>query len=387
MDLELTAEQLMLQETVRKFVREKIAPVVPEYEARGQLSKEAAHGFLKMLQPFGLVGSLVSEEHGGPGLSYLDKAIISFELAKVWPSLSGMVGITSGVALGVDKTENGELREKYLPGLLSGELIGCTCITEPNVGSDPSQISTTAVLDGDHYVINGNKTWISNGSIADVAVVLCRDKSSESGRGGLFNLFVDRSESAFEAREIHKLGLRAFPTSEIFFEDCRVPKGNVLFGIGEGFDKAQRGLIGARVATALTSVAIGEASLEASVEYARERVQFGRPIGKFQVIQTMIADMVIMLEAARHLTFSAFRKLDAGEACRMESSIAKAYACEVGWKIASMAMEIHGAYGYAEEYPVERYFRDARCFTIPDGTTEIQKLVIGREALAMSALK
>lgn len=383
----LNSEQVMLQQTVRKFIKDKIAPVVSEYEAKGSMSKKDAHYFLKMLVPFGYVGSLVAEELGGPGLGFMDKSIIAYELAKIWASLSGIVGITSGATLGVSRTENKGLRDKYLKGLLAGDKIGCMCITEPNVGSDPSNISTTAVLKGDHFILNGTKMWISNGSIADYAIVVCRDKAAQGGRGGIFELFVDKSESPFQTKEIHKMGLKAFPTSEVVFEDCKVPKENVLFPVGVGFDKTQQGLISARIATALTSVAVAEAALEAAIQYAKERVQFGRPIAKFQGIQFMIAEMVIKLEAAKHLTIAAFRKLEAGELCRKESSIAKAYACEVACEIASAAVEIHGAYGLAEEYTVERYFRDARCFTIPDGTTEIQKLIIAREVLGISALK
>lgn len=386
--LNLTEEQSMLQDTARKFIKEKIAPLVNQYEAKGQLCKEDAHHFLKMLQPLGYIGPMVAEEFGGPGLDHISKSVLMFELAKVWPSLAGVAGITSGICLGLSKSTNKELRERYLPGLMSADRIGCMCITEPNVGSDPSNISTTAVLDGDHYVLNGTKMWISNGSIADYAVVVCIDKAAaQAGRGGLFELFVDRSESPFSSREIHKIGLRAFPTSEVVFEDCRVPKENILFPTGVGFEATQKGLIGARIATGVQSCAIAEAALEAAVRYSKERVQWGRPLAKFQGIQFMIAEMKIKLEAAKLLTWNALKQLDEGKPCRLESSICKAYACEVGWRICSTAMEIFGAYGLAEEYNVERYFRDARVFPIPDGTTEINKLVVAREVLGISALR
>ncbi|MEW6440528.1 MAG: acyl-CoA dehydrogenase family protein [bacterium] len=384
MDFDLTEEQRMLQETVRRYLKEKIAPVADEYDRKGPMTKQEAHRFLKDLKPFGYVGTLVPEKHGGPGLGHLDWAVLHEELRGVYAGLGGIVGITSSTSHGISESGNDALIRKTLPGLLEGEKIACTAITEPNVGSDVASVQTRAVPDGGDYVINGTKTWISNGTIADYVAVLATADPSK-GAEGIVQLLVEREVSPFESREIKKMGVRSFPTAELVFEDCRVPRENLLLSSGKAFNRALRGLTFARCNAAIAAVGIAQAAIEAAVRYARERTQFGRPIAKFQLIQEMIADMVSETEAARLLTYKAFFVLDQGGTGRREGSIAKAYATEAAVRVTSKAVQIHGAYGLSEEYPVERYFRDARCYTIPDGTTEIQKLIVGREVLGMSA--
>ncbi len=385
MDFNLTEEQKMLQETVRRYLRDKVAPIADEYDRKGPMTKQEALGFLKDLKPFGYVGTLVPEEHGGMGLSHIDWAVLYEELRGVYAGLGGMVGITSSTGHGISESGNDELMGRTLPGLLSGDKIACTAITEPNVGSDVSAIQARAVLDGDHYVLNGTKTWISNGTIADyVSVVATLDPSK--GVEGICQILVDKEESPFEAREIKKMGVRSFPTAELAFEDCRVPKANLLRAPGKGFKTALRGLTFARCNAAIAAVGIAQAAIDAAVQYARDRTQFGKPIAKFQLVQEMIADMVAETEAARLLTYRAFFVLDQGGTARKEGSLAKAYATEAAVRVTSKAVQIHGAYGLSEEYPVERYFRDARMYTIPDGTTEMQKLIVGREVLGMSAI-
>jgi alkylation response protein AidB-like acyl-CoA dehydrogenase len=384
MDFDLTEEQKMLQETIRRYLRDKVAPLADELDRKGPMTRQEARRFLKDLKPFGYLGTLVSEKHGGPGLRHLDWALLHEELRGVYAALGGVVGITSSTAHGISESGNEGLIGSTLPGLLSGEKIACTAITEPNVGSDVSAIQTRAVPDGDHYVVNGTKTWISNGTIADyVAVVATLDPAK--GAEGIVQLLVEKEVSPFEAREIRKMGVRSFPTAELSFENCRVPKENLLGASGKAFKRALRGLAFARCNAAIASVGIAQAAIDASIRYARERTQFGRPIAGFQLIQEMIADMVAETEAARLLTYKAFYVLDKGGSGRREGSIAKAYATEAAVRVTSKAVQIHGAYGLSEEYPVERYFRDARCYTIPDGTTEIQKLIIGREVLGISA--
>ena len=387
MDFDLNREQKMLQKAVREFIKDKIAPVAAEYDRKGPMSKPDAVKFLKQLEPFGYIGTFVPEKYGGPELSKVDYGIIHLELRKAYASLGGVVGITSTAASVICNAENEMLKEKCLPLMLTGEHIGCLGITEPNVGSDPSSIETTAVLDGDNYIINGTKIWISNGSIADYVVLTAAAESETSGREGICLLLVQKEQSPFEAKEIPKMGLKSFPTSELTFSDCKVPKENLLFPVGQGFDKIQDTLVFARCSASIAGVAIAQAALEASIAHARQREQFGKVIGKFQLVQEMIAEMVIEIDAARLLAFRALLLLDAGKKCRKESSIAKAYACEMVGRVASKAIQIHGAYGLAEEYPLERYFRDARSYTIPDGTTQIQQLIIARETLGLSALK
>ncbi len=384
MDFDFSDEQRMLKETVRRYMEERIIPIAHEYDRRGPLRKEDVLRFLKDLKPFGYVGTLVPEAYGGPGLTHIDWALLHEELRRAYAGLGGAVGIAASTAHGISESKNEPLRDRILPGLLSGERIACTAITEPNVGSDAASVETRAVLDKDHYVINGTKMWISNGTIADyVVVVATLDRSKRAE--GICQILVERDVSPFESREIPKMGVKSFPTAEVVFADCRVPKENLLSPPGGGFKKALRGLTFARCNAAIASVGVAQAAIDASVRYAKERTQFGKFIGQFQLIQEMIAEMIAEVEAARLLAHRAFFLLDKGERCLKEASIAKAFATEAGVRITSKAVQIHGAYGLSEEYPVERFFRDARCYTIPDGTTEIQKLIIGREVLGMSA--
>lgn len=388
MDFNLSKEQTMLQRSVQEYMRKKIVPIADEYDKKGPMSKEDAHRFLKDLIPFGYIGALVPEELGGPGLSYMDSAIITLELRKAYASLGGIAGITSNAAVAIARSDNEMLKEKCLPRLLEADAIGCMALTEPDAGSDPSAMKTSARLEGDNYIINGTKMWISNGSISDYVIVACVDEAREGqGRDSIFRILVEREVSPYQASEITKMGVKSFPTSELVFNNCKVPKENVLRGSGKNFENIQRGLIVARCNAAVACVGIAEAALEAAIKHAKSRTQFGKVIGKFQMIQQLIAEMAIEVEAAKLLTFKAFKLLDEGGFPRKESSIAKAYATEIGWKVASKAMQVHGAYGLSVEYPLERYFRDARCYTFPDGTTQIQHLIIGRELLGMSAIR
>ena len=384
MDFDFTEEQLALQETVRKFLAQKIEPIADEYDRKGPLSKENALKFLKDLKPFGYVGTHVSEEDGGPGLDNVTWGLLFEELRRVYASLGGVVGITSSSTASLAECSNEALKKRLLPGLLSGEKIICTAITEPNYGSDASNVDTKAVLEGDHYRINGTKMWISNGTIADYVIVMAQTNPSK-GAEGISQILVEREKSAYLTREIHKVGVRSFPTAELVFEDCIVPRENLISSMGEGYRNTLKGLNHARANAAIASVGIAQAAVNASVRYAKERTQFKKLIGSFQLIQEMIADMVAEVDAARLLTYRAFFLLDKGVKCRKEVSIAKAFATEMAVRVTSKAIQVHGAYGLSDEYPVERYFRDARCYTIPDGTTEIQKLIIGREVLGMQA--
>ena len=387
MDFELTKEQKMLQKSVREYMRDKIVPIADEYDKKGPMAKKDAHKFLKDLVPFGYVGSLVPESMGGPGLRYMDYAVIIFELRKAYAALGGIVGITTSATQNIAFSGNEVIREKCLPGLLSGDKIACTAITEPEAGSDPSSIQTTAVLDGDHYVINGTKMWISNGSIADYVIVTCTDETRGKGRDSIIRILVEKAVSPFQATEISKIGVKSFPTSELVFRDCRVPRENLIKATGSGFDAVQKGLISARCNAAIGSCAIAEAALEAAIAYAKGRKQFGKVIGGFQMIQQLIAEMIIMVDAGKLLAFRAYKLLEEGKPCRSESSVAKAYNTEMAIKVASKAMQVLGAYGLSTDFPLERYFRDARVYTFPDGTTQIQQLIIAREALGISAIR
>jgi alkylation response protein AidB-like acyl-CoA dehydrogenase len=385
MDFDFSDEQKLLQQTVKRYLKDKIAPLADEYDRRGPMSKEVALWFINDLKTFGYVGTLVDAELGGAGLTHMDWAILHEELRGAYASLGGVVGIVASTSHGIAESENTALRDRVLPGLMSGDKIACTAITEPNVGSNAAGIETRAVLNGDSYVVNGAKMWISNGTIADYVVVTATtDKSL--GASGICQLLVEKEVSPFESREIPKMGVKSFPTGEIIFDDCRVPQENLLRPAGQGFKRALKGLTFARCNAAITSVGIAQAAIDAAVRYAQERTQFGRPIGQFQLIQQMIAEMVADTDASRLLAYRAFFLQDQGRSALREASIAKAFATEAGWRTASKAVQIHGAYGLAEEYQVERYLRDARCYTFPDGTTEIQQLIVGRDVLGMSAI-
>ncbi len=384
MDFDFTDEQKALQDTVRKFLAQKIEPIADAYDRKGPMSKEDAVMFLKQLKPFGYVGTHVSEKYGGPGLDNVTWGLLHEELRRAYAALGGVVGITSAGAGGISESSNIEVKERILPGLMSGEKIICTAITEPDHGSDASAMDTKAVLEGNYYRINGTKMWISNGTIADYVVVVAQTDPSK-GADGIAQILVEKEKSPFLAREIHKIGVRSFPTAELVFEDCLVPKENLLSSRGEGYRRTLKGLNHARANAAIAAVGIAQAAVNASVRYVKERKQFKKLLGAFQLIQEMIADMISEVDAARLLAYRAFYLLDKGVKCRKEVSIAKAYATEMAVRVTSKAIQVHGAYGLSEEYPVERFFRDARCYTMPDGTTEIQKLIIGREVLGINA--
>ena len=388
MDFDFTEEQKMLRTNARDFIEKEIMPVADEYDRKGTLTKEELIGFIKQLMPFGYYSGMDSEELGGAGLDHKTDAMLTEELSRAWAGLAGCVRLANmGQMLMMCQSD--DMKKKYLPRVRAGEFIGCGGITEPNVGSDSKNIETTIVPDGDDWVINGTKLWISNGQVSDMMMVIgVTDKSL--GAMGLATVVAERETSGYQVRELHKVGLRAWPTAEISFVDVRVPKENVLAApTGDEGSMAYKSLMvtfeGTRTWLAAMSTGIAQASIDAAISYARERKQFGKPIGSFQMIQEMIADMVAETEAMRLLTYRGFHLIDKGERCRWQSSLAKAYATEMAITVTSKAIQVHGAMGLSDEYPVERYFRDARSMTIPDGTTQIQKLVMGRELIGIRA--
>jgi alkylation response protein AidB-like acyl-CoA dehydrogenase len=383
MDFAFTEEQIMLKKNVRNFLEREIVPVVDEHEKKGALTREATVGFIKQLMPFGYLVGFLPEEYGGSELDHKTNGILVEELARAWGSLAGTVFIAAGFWWLLTVAGSPEQRERLLPRAASGDYIGCLAITEPNAGSDVAGVEATAILDGDEYVVNGTKTWISNGSVADAAFVLATTDKSLGPLAMTF-LLVERDVSPFTTRELHKLGLRSFPTAELSFDDCRVPKANAL-DPGSGYQRTMGFFDVSRAMVGATSTGVAQAAIDASVKYAQERTQFGRPLGSFQMIQDMLVDMVADTEAGRLLSYRALDLLDRDEKCRWQSSLAKWYATEAAIRTTSKAIQIHGAMGLSEEYPVERYFRDARCFTIPDGTTQMQKLIVGRDTLGIRA--
>jgi len=386
MILELNEAQKILQKNAREFMEREIIPIADEYDRKYHpLPKDVALKLLKKLVSLGYVGSTLPPEHGGQGLDLISYGVIGEELARAYLSLAMIVLMQDGGVLSILAAHGTpEQKAKYIPKIMSLEKITCFCLTEPDVGSGARDLKTSAVLDGDYYALNGTKTWITNGGIADLAVVFASTDRSKGARG-ISCLLVDKDESPFTTRELPKLGCRSCPTSEMNFEDCRVPKANLIGTPGSAYLLALAELARLRVAVGIGALGLAQASIDAAVKYAQERKQFGRPIGSFQLIQEMIADMAIMTDAARFLCYRALYLIDKGQIPFKEASMAKAYSTEMAVAVTSKAIQVHGAYGISEEYPVERYFRDARTLTFPDGATQIQKLVIGREMLGISA--
>jgi len=381
MDFSLTEEQRILKDTVRKFLEKEIGPLVEPYEReRKPLTKD----LVKKLEPFGYTQALIPEDMGGLGLDFISYYILVEELARIWGSLRTITTTTGMVAYSIAKHGTAGQKDKFLSGLLSMDTLGCFALTEPNVGSDVSSIETKAVRDGDHYVLNGTKTLITGGSMADMAIVYATVDRSKKGEG-ITAFIVDKEESPFGARDIRKMGMHASVLSELAFEDCRVPAANRLGEEGKGMKIALSGLNIGRVTVTFAVIGIGQAALEASINYAKERVQFGRPIGKFQLVQEMIVDMALKVDIARLLGYRAADLLDREVECVREASFAKLYSTEAMLEVIYKGMQIHGGYGYTEEFPMERYYRDVRHLTAAEGTTEIQKLILGRNILGMSA--
>lgn len=400
MDFEFTEEEKMFQNTIRDFLEKEIAPVVDERDKQGSFTRDELIGYIHKMMPLGYygMGGDSREEAGGEG-GFLIGAISTEELSRVWPSLAGAVGL-AGMSRAAYAMARGETKEKLGAKIAKGESIGCLAITEPNVGSDTSAIETMLTKKGDQYVVNGTKTWITDGSIADVCIALVQTDKTK-GQAGMATVLLDRDVSPWEATDFHKIGWRACPTSEMSFDDCPVPEHNIvvapwmLGGGGEGggggdaaaqayFGFMQR-LNGIRGGMALMSVGIAQASVDASTAYAKDRIQFGKPLAGHQMVQNLLVDMLTETWSARLLSYRAMWLGSRGMKNRMETSLAKGYATEAALRVTTKGIQIHGAMGLSEEYPVERYFRDARMLTMPDGTTQIMKLIVGREVLKTRA--
>jgi len=383
MDFELTEEQKILQDTVKKFMDKEVAPLVDEYEKK----KEMPIDLIKKLIPLGYVGALVPPEYGGLGLDYISLGILMEEAGRTWGALRIMANGPLNLipyTICVNGTE--EQKKRFIPSLLSADKTAFLAITEPNVGSDASGVETRADLKNDHYLLNGTKMWVTNGSTADIGIVFASlDKSK--GPKGITAFIVDKEETPYSATDIEKMFGHAMVASELVFEDARVPKENMFGPEGQGLKIALTTLNEGRHNVAMGSVGIAQACINASVKYAKERKQFGKPIGSFQLVQKLIVEMVADTMASRLLGYQAAKCLDTGGRCDRYCSVAKLFACEAAFKTASNALQVHGGYGYSKEFPIERYFRDARGAMIPEGTTEIQTLIIGRDVLGMSAIR
>lgn len=365
--------------SLREGLEEDIKPLGDRY-TDNQLPLDLLPEFVKTLRGHGYPIDDSSDE--------VTSALASEELARVFPSLEGCLMISQACAHYITEAGTPELRERAVPGLLAGEKIGCVASTEPNHGSNNAAMQTRAVLQGDEYVINGRKRWISNADISDYAVVLCR-VGTDGSQQEIRPIIVERERSPYQTRDLPKLGLKAFVTSEMIFEDCRVPRENCIGPAGslKNLQLIFRKLQWSRCRMAVISVGIARAALEASVAYARQRRQFGRPIGEFQLIQDKIYNMATEIDASRLLIHRALTSIQEDRRSDREASMAKAYATEMAVRVTSEAIQIHGANGLSPDYPIERHFRDARALTIAEGTTEIHKLVVARSVLGLSAFQ
>lgn len=372
---ELT-EQVAL--TARDFARQYIRPHVMDWDE----SQEFPVQVFKEMGHLGLMGVLVPEAYGGAGLSYFEYKAVVEEIAKVCGSIGLSVAAHNSLCTGhILAFGNEEQKKKYLPKLATAEWIGAWGLTEPGTGSDAGNMKTTAVREGDEWVLNGTKSWITHGKSGDVAVVICRTGEPRA-KNNATAFVVERGMAGFSGgKKENKLGMRASETAEMIFDNCRIPDANRLGEVGDGFKQSLKVLDGGRISIASLSLGIAKGAYEAAVQYSKERHQFDQPIANFQGISFKLADMATEIAAADLLTLQACDLKNRGEAVTKAGAMAKYYASEVAVKVATDAVQIFGGYGYTKDFPVEKYYRDSKLCTIGEGTSEIQKVVISREVL------
>ena len=378
MDFEMNENQLMIAQMVRDFAEKEIRPHFMEWDE----SQEFPVHVFKKLGELGLMGVFSPEEYGGSGFSYFEYITVVSEIAKVCGSIGLSVAAHNSLCTGHIYYHGSEAqKKKYLPKLASAEWIGAWGLTETGTGSDAGGMNTTAVLDGDHWVLNGSKNFITHGKSGDVAVVIAR--TGEKGASdGTSAFIIEKGTPGFSAgKKENKMGMRASETCELIFTDCRIPKENLIGVVGEGFKQAMQILDGGRISIGALSLGIAKGAYEAALKYSKEREQFGQPISKFQSIAFKLADMATEIEAAELLLYQAAYLKNNKKKLTKESAIAKYYASEVAVRTANEAVQIFGGYGYTKDFPVEKFYRDAKLCTIGEGTSEIQKLVISREIL------
>jgi len=383
LDFNLSEEQRLLKKTVREFAEGELAPHSREWDEKQTFPREV---FAKLAE-LGLMGVAWPTEYGGSGMSTLDWAVVMEELSRVDAGVAlSLAAHHSLCSAHIFLAGSEEQKKKHLVPLARGEKVGCWGLTENSAGSDAGGTKTTAVRDGAHWVLRGSKTFITNGRVADTAVIMAVTDRSK-GKKGISAFIVEQGAKGFRVgKKEDKLGVRSSDTSELVFEDCRIPVANLLGVEGMGFIDTLRILDRGRIGIAAFSVGIAQAALEASMKYAKDRKQFGHAIADFQAVQFKIAEMATTVAAARLLTWRAASLRDEGREHTAESSMAKLFAGEAAVEIALDAIQIHGGYGYTKDYPVERYLRDAKLGTIGEGTSEVQRLVIARELLGLRGM-
>jgi butyryl-CoA dehydrogenase len=382
LDLSLTREQELIRDSAREFCDREVVPHARDWDRAEELDR----GLVPKLADAGYLGATIAEEYGGMGLDTVSYCLLMEELGRADSSVRGIVSVNLGlVGKTIAKWGTDEQKREWLPQLASGKALGCYALTEPGSGSDPASLATRAERDGDDWVLSGSKIFITLGSWAGLALVYAR--SGEEGARGLTCFLVPTATAGFSASPIKgKLGLRAQDTAEVFLDGVRVPDSSRLGGKGDGFKVAMSALDTGRISLAAGCVGIAQGCLDACVKYAGDRRQFGKAIASFQLVQELLADIAVELDAARLLTWRAALLADSGERHTLESSVAKYYASEASLRAANAAVQVHGGYGYVDEYPVGKYLRDARVTTLYEGTSQIQKLIIGRALTGENAL-
>lgn len=376
----LTEEQELLQKTVRDFAQNELKPRASKFDEQESIDADV----LKSMAELGLMGICFPEEYGGAGMDTVCYAIAVEEISRVCASTG--ITLAAHISLGVNPIflfGTDEQKQKWLPKLCSGGELGSFGLTEPNAGSDAGGTETTAVLDGDSWILNGSKMFITNGSLAWTNVSTAMTDKSK-GIKGISAFVIERGTPGFRVgKKIHKMGIRGSDTTELIFEDCRIPADNLLGKVNEGFREFMIILDGGRISIGAMALGIAQGAFDEALKYSKERLQFGKPISANQAIQFALADMATEIEAARHLVYHAARLKDAGKSYSMQSAMCKMYASEIATRTCIKAVQIHGGYGYTKEYPVERMFRDAKITEIGEGTSEIQRIVIARNLLRM----
>ncbi|WP_375415666.1 acyl-CoA dehydrogenase family protein [uncultured Hymenobacter sp.] len=378
MEAVATENQTMIAQMVRDFGAQHIKPRMMEWDE----SQEFPIEVFKQLGDLGLMGVLVPQQYGGAGFGYAEYVTAIAELSKIDPSIGLSMAAHNSLCTGhILQFAHDEQKARWLPKLASAEWIGAWGLTEPNTGSDAGNMRTTAVQDGDYYVLNGAKNWITHGKSSNIAVVIVRTGEVGDSHGMTAFVLEKPLEGFTHGRKENKLGMRASETTELIFTDCRVHKDNMLGKVGDGFIQAMKVLDGGRISIAALSLGIAQGAYEAALQYSKERQQFNQPISSFQGIAFKLADMATEIEAASLLTYRAADMKDRGENVNKESAMAKYYASEVCVRAATEGVQIFGGYGYTKDYPAEKYYRDSKLCTIGEGTSEIQKLVIARALL------
>jgi len=377
-DFTLTSEQELIQKTAREFAKEHLAPGVIERDDKAEFPTEQ----IKVMGELGFMGMMVPEEWSGAGFDTLTYVIAMEEIAAVELATSTIMSVNNSLVcqLFVDYGTDDQ-KEKYLKPLAIGEKLGAYSLSEPESGSDASNMRTFAKREGDHYVINGTKNWVTNGINGDIVILFCMTEKNV-GYKGISAFVVEKGTLGLSTgKKENKLGIRASDTCELYFENCRIPGENIIGEEGQGFKVAMKALGGGRIGIAAQALGLARAALDASISYAKERKQFGKTIGEFGAIQNKLADIATEIDAARMLVWRAAKLKDNGKNYYRESSMAKLYASSTAMKAATECVQIHGGYGYMQEYGVERLMRDAKITQIYEGTSEIQQLVIGRDLL------